>query len=128
MKTNESGVGGKKLRAGSKANTCTMFHIQMLWLPIISMWAICSILIPRTGTEIEFGGRVYMSEAPKQLISLCKGQKIFNTFSAVRNHCHYSTSGKLVWQQLNCHVSIRGGSKSGESFSASTHRLVLGYA
>lgn len=74
------------------------------------------------------GGRVYMSEAPKQLISLRKGQKIFNAFSAVRNHCHCSTSAKLVWQQLNCYVSIQGGRKCGESFSASTHRLVLGYA
>lgn len=55
------------------------------------------------------GGKACMSEAPKQLISLCKGQKIFNTFSAVRNHRHYSTSAKLVWQQLNCYVAIRGG-------------------
>jgi len=44
MKTNESGVVGKKLRAGSKANTCTMIRIQMLWLPIISMWAIAASL------------------------------------------------------------------------------------
>ena len=73
-------------------------------------------------------GRVYMSEATKQLISLRKGQKIFNTFSAVRNHCHYSTSAKLVWQQLNFYVAIQGGSECSESFSASTHRLVLGYA
>jgi len=66
-----------------------------------------------------------MSEAPKQLISPRKGQKIFNTYSTVRNHCHYSTS---AWQQLNCYVSIQGGSKCRESFTASTHRLVLGYA
>jgi len=86
MKTNESGVGGKKLRAGSKGKY--MYHVPHSNAMATNHFNVGYLQHPYTENRDRnrVGGRVYMSKAPKQLISLRKGQKIFNTFSAVRNH------------------------------------------
>ena len=59
----------------SRKQGSTMFHIQMLWLPIISM---CSSLALRTGTEIELGGGCTCQRLPSSWF-LCAKDGRFST-------------------------------------------------
>ena len=88
----------------SRKQGSTMFHIQMLWLPIISMWAICSILTLRTGTEIEFWGEgVYVRGSQAADFSVQRTEDFQCLFSSQESRSlQHSSQASVATTKLLC--------------------------